>query len=105
MLTQRGEQFVRDLHTHRWIRNIEPAGWHETARARELEAEDDPYALDDATPEELSRLLTVCMALDTIMDSQHLLACCKNGWFLRVVRRADALLRELPPEDRATLMP
>ena len=103
-LTPRGERFVRDLHSYRWIREFDWTGWHDSPRAGKLQDDDDPHALDEATPEELSRLLTSCMQLDAIQEG-HLIDCCEKGWLTRILRRAPVLLHDLPRERLAEAMP
>jgi len=72
-----------------WVRcDFDWMAWAQTDRARALM--EDPTALAEATPDELSRLLTVCVRSDRFCEGA-LLGHFKSGLIGRIARRAAAI--------------
>ena len=65
--------------------------WAQTAKGRKLR--DDPRALAAASPQDLSRLLTVCIRQEKYSDGA-LMEAFNSGLILGIVRRAHALISD-----------
>src|SRR5262245_26348819 len=66
--------------------------WKQTSEAQTLR--DDVQALAQATPEQLARLLTVCIRQDRLCEGA-LEAAFKSGLLTRILERAAVILREI----------
>jgi uncharacterized protein DUF6508 len=69
--------------------------WKQTAEAISLR--DDDQASAQATPEQLARLLTVCIRQDRFCEGA-LESAFESGLLTRILERAAVLLRELEPQ-------
>ena len=69
--------------------------WKQTPEAISLR--DDAQVLARATPEQLSRLLTVCIRQDRFCEGA-LEAAFESGLLTRILERAATILRELEPQ-------
>ena len=75
-----------------WIQPFDWMSWSDTDEAIALQYQSD--AISQATPEQLSRLLTMFVRAERFDDGAwH--ALWESGALLRVLRRADTLAREL----------
>jgi Family of unknown function (DUF6508) len=68
--------------------------WKGTAEAKQLR--DDPDVLARATPEQLAKLLTVCIRQDRFSEGT-LQAAFETGLLTRILQRAKAILAEIEP--------
>ena len=62
-----------------------------------MSLQDDARALAQATPEQLARLLTVCVREDRFCEGA-LESAFESGLLTRILERAAVLLRELEPQ-------
>lgn len=84
---------VRTVDQHGWIHGDEGFQWTEwikTDEARTLR--DDPAALDQATPEQLARLITIFARQERFSDGA-MLGFWRSGLLLGILRRAAELAR------------
>jgi hypothetical protein len=88
--SEAAEKFVRAGYEHGWVlRGFNWPEWAESAEAKALR--DDETALARATPEQITRLLTVLIRQDRFVEGA-LLQAFSSGLILRIVRRAAAIL-------------
>ena len=79
-----------------WIMpDFDWGAWKQTAEAISLR--DDDQALAQATPEQLARLLTVCIRQDRFCEGA-LEGAFESGLLTRILERAAIILRELEPQ-------
>ena len=84
------EQTAYDLG---WVmRDFDWPTWKQTSEAQTLR--DDSQALAQATPEQLARLLTVCIRQDRLCEGM-LGAAFESGLLTRILERAAVILREI----------
>ena len=84
--------FFQMLHEKNWVVPFNWTDWAGSQEAKLLFAEDG-QALSKATEEQLSKMLTACVRRDRFSEGS-LLANFESGLMTRIIRRADALLRE-----------
>lgn len=78
--------FLEAAYAEGWVlRDFDWVSWKDTDEAARLR--DDPAVLTRATPEQLMRLLTVCIRQDRFSEGA-LLSAFESGLIRRVVRRA-----------------
>ena len=88
--------FISACYESGWMKpNFDWPRWMGTDEAAQLR--DDPTALEQATPEQLSRLLTVLIRQDRFSDGS-LGAAFESGLLVRIVRRI-AKLAEVTPNE------
>src|SRR5262249_48969001 len=76
-----------------WVmRDFDWPTWKQTPEAQTLR--DDVKALEQATPEQLARLLTVCIRQDRLCEGA-LEAAFESGLLTRILERAAVILREI----------
>jgi hypothetical protein len=80
------------------IRDFDWGTWMQTPEAKSLR--DDSRALAQATPEQLARLLTVCIRQDRFCDGA-LEAAFESGLLTRILERAAVILREIEKGSEA----
>ena len=91
-LDQRANAFVKTAYDFGWVLcDFDWGEWKGTSEAINLR--DDPSGLDQATPEQLARLLTVCIRQDRFVEG-GLGAAFESGLLTGIVRRAAALLED-----------
>lgn len=94
--SQEALDFISACYASGWMKpNFDWPTWMGTEEAARLR--DDPAALEQATPEQLSRLLTVLVRQDRFADGS-LAAAFDSGLLVRIVRRI-AQLAEFTPSD------
>ncbi|HEY5071510.1 MAG TPA: DUF6508 domain-containing protein [Caulobacteraceae bacterium] len=83
------DSFVETAYAHAWVlKGFDWAAWAQSAEAKALR--DDETAVRSATPEQLARLLTVCIRQDRFVDGA-LMDAFDSGLIPRIVQRAAAL--------------
>lgn len=82
------EAFVRAAYDHGWVIPFDWGEWKGTPEAARLR--DEPTALAEATPEQLARLLTVCIRQDRFVEGE-LAGAYKSGLLTAIVRCAAKL--------------
>jgi len=85
--------FFQMLHEQNWVVPFEWSVWVSSEEAKELFSEDG-HELSNATAEQLSKMLTTCVRRDRFSEGS-LLADFESGLMTRIIRRADALLRDI----------
>ena len=89
-------EFVSACYASGWMKpNFDWPDWAGTEEAARLR--DDPKALEQATPEQLSRLLTVLVRQDRFVDGS-LGAAFESSLLVRIVRRIANLVETAPSE-------
>ena len=92
------DSFVEAAYSHAWVlKAFDWPTWAQSAEARSLR--DDEAAIRNATPEQLARLLTVCIRQDRFVEGA-LMEAFDSGLILRIVERAAALAGDPPSSDR-----
>lgn len=82
-----------------WVmRDFDWPAWKQTPEAETLR--DDVQALAQATPEQLARLLTVCIRQERFCEGA-LEAAFQSGLLTRILERAEVILREMEPAPDA----
>ena len=79
-----------------WIQDFGWGGWKDGAEAESFRT--DPEAFNQATPEQLSRLLTCLIRGDRFCEG-YLSSSYEAGLLVPILRRA-AALAEIPPRDQ-----
>jgi hypothetical protein len=83
------EAFVNVAYAHEWVlKGFDWSTWAGSSEA--LSLRDDEGAIENATAEQLARLLTVCIRQDRFVEGA-LLEAFESGLILRIVNRALAL--------------
>jgi hypothetical protein len=91
------QAFVRVAHDTGWVlADLDWKSWKNSAEARELV--DAPEALARATPEQLAKLLTALVRQERFVEGS-LAQAFDLGILVAILRRADALLREVRTEE------
>jgi Family of unknown function (DUF6508) len=92
------DSFVKAAYSHAWVlEDFDWPTWAQSAEARSLR--DDETAIRNATPEQLARLLTVCIRQDRFVEGA-LMEAFDFGLILRIVERAAALVGAAPSTHR-----
>jgi hypothetical protein len=92
------EQAAYDFGWVEW----EKFDWPQWKGTREaIQLRDDPHALAKATPEQLAKLLTVCIRQDRFTEGT-LQAAFETGLLTRILQRAKAILAEIDPPGGAS---
>jgi hypothetical protein len=92
------EAFVRMAHDMGWVLpDLDWKSWKSGAEARELL--NNPETLARATPEQLAMLLTILIRQDRFVEDS-LAQAFDSGFLVDILRRADALLREISAKER-----
>lgn len=92
------DSFVETAYSHAWVlKDFDWPTWAQSAQARSLR--DDEDAMGNATPEQLARLLTVCIRQDRFVEGV-LMEAFDSGLIVRIAERAAALVGTLPFVDR-----
>jgi len=92
------EAFARMAHDMGWVLpDFDWKSWKDGAEAGELL--NCPETLARATPEQLAKLLTVLVRQDRFVGGS-LAQAFDSGFLVAIVRRADALRREISTEER-----
>ena len=87
-------QFQKALYEYGWVLGTE-WDWPEWAKTEEAQALfEDATALSKATMEQLQHVLTVRLRIARTQEKTVLIEDFRSGLFLRIVRRAAALLSE-----------
>ena len=88
-------EFVSACYEAGWVQwpDFDWGTWKNSTEARQLYF--DPAALETATPEQLSRLLTVLIRQDRFVEGE-LNAAFQSGVLLRILRRIATLSAETP---------
>lgn len=86
------QQFIKMVYEAEWVVSFDWSDWASSNEARDLFA-DDGLALSTAQPEQLRKMLTTCARRDRFCEGS-LMADFESGLMQRIIRRADALLRE-----------
>ena len=83
--------FIQVCTDMKWVQPFDWGEWKETSEAAQLR--DEPGALEDATPEQLERLLTVLIRqerfVDGVLDSAF-----ESGLLVGILNRAAALAKD-----------
>jgi len=83
------DAFVEVAYSHAWV--LKDFGWPTWAQSVEAKSlRDDETAIRKAVPEQLARLLTVCIRQDRFVEGA-LMNAFDSGLILRIVERAAAL--------------
>ena len=93
-LSEEASRFVEMCYDMRWVRPFDWSEWVGTSEAVSLR--DDPSSLDEATHEQLEKLLTVLIRQDRFVEGS-LGGAYESGMLRRIVKRA-AVLSELLSE-------
>ena len=101
-LSRVGRDFLEYCNDNGWVQGFEWVEWKATPQAQRLM--DDHSAVATAGPLDLSRLITVLVRQDRL-DEGYLGAAYDTGLVTAIVRRASALLADLPAEDEDTDWP
>ena len=101
-LSRVGRDFLEYCNDNGWVQGFEWVEWKATPEAQRLM--DDHSAVAAAGPLDLSRLITVLVRQDRL-DEGYLGAAYDTGLVTAIVRRASALLADLPAEDEDTDWP
>ena len=101
-LSRVGRDFLEYCNDNGWVQGFEWVEWKATPQAQRLM--DDHSAVAVAGPLDLSRLITVLVRQDRL-DEGYLGAAYDTGLVTAIVRRASALLADLPAEDEDTDWP
>ncbi len=101
-LSRVGRDFFEYCNDNGWVQGFEWVEWKATPEAQQLM--DDPAAVADASPLDLSRLITVLLRQDRL-DEGYLGAAYDSGLVTAIVRRAGTLLADLPAEGDETDWP
>lgn len=93
-------RFTQAAYDYGWVRSdVNWPEWKDTPEATQLR--DEPDAIEQATEEQLAKLLTVVIRQDRFVDGVLLWAF-ESGLISRIVRRASALLEELRSIETST---
>lgn len=85
--------FVEAAYENGWVQaGFDWSEWAGTEEARQLR--DEESALASATADQLGRLMTVCIRQDRFVEGA-LLEAFDSGLMLRIVRRAEVLLKDV----------
>ena len=90
------KQFQKDLYDYGWVLDT---GWNWPEWAKTEEAQglfEDAVALSRATIEQLQHVLTARLRIARVQEQTVLVEDVRSGLFLRIVRRAAAILAENP---------
>ena len=88
--------FIEAAYHNNWVAaDFDWPEWTQTQEAKDLR--DDPEALARANPEQISRLLTVCIREDRFCEGA-LQASYESGLLTRILKRSAAILREIEAE-------
>ena len=101
-LARVGRDFLEYCNDNGWVQGFEWAEWKATPQAQRFV--DDHAVVADASPLDLSRLITVLVRQDRL-DEGYLGAAYDSGLVTAIVRRASALLADLPTEGDETDWP
>ncbi len=85
-------QFFEMAYEKNWVVSFDWMEWINSHEAKELFAEDG-RAISRASTEQLSKMLTTCVRRERFSEGS-LIADFESGLMARIIRRADALLRE-----------
>jgi hypothetical protein len=92
-------RFTRAAYDFGWIRtDVNWVEWKETPEAIRLR--DEPGAIEEASEDQLAKLLTVVIRQDRFVEGE-LMSAFESGMIARIVRRASGLLAKLPPDAPA----
>ncbi len=92
VLSDNAKAFVRAAYDLGWVlRDFNWSRWKDTPGAKRLR--DDPKALGNASPEELARLLTICIRQDRFVEGT-LDSAFNSGLLIRIMARAEAIMRD-----------
>jgi len=92
--------FIEAAYRHDWVAaDFDWRKWTQTQEANALR--NDPEALARANPEQISRLLTVCIREDRFCEGA-LQASYESGLLVRILRRSATILREIEPKGLPT---
>ncbi len=86
------QQFLKMVYDAKWVVSFDWPAWARSQEAQDLFA-NDGRALSTAQPEQLRKMLTTCARRDRFCEGS-LIADFESGLMQRIIRRADALLRE-----------
>lgn len=90
------DAFCKAVYEHGWIKAFDWGTWMQSDEARSLR--DDAVVVRDATPEQLARLLTVCIRQDRFVEGA-LVGAFESGLILRIVERAAVLAEAASPSN------
>ena len=92
-LSDVARSFKQTAHKLGWVvRDFDWGTWMQTPEAQSLRDDDQVFA--QATPEQLARLLTVCIRQDRFCEGA-LESAFESGLLTRILERADAILSEI----------
>jgi hypothetical protein len=87
-------QFQRELYEYGWVLDT-TWNWPEWAKTEEAQVLfEDSAALAKATAEQLQHVLTVRLRIARVQEKTVLIEDFRSGLFVRIVRRATAILAE-----------
>ena len=95
VLHESSMDFVRTCYDSGWVQSFDWGEWQDSPEAVELR--DDPVALERATPEQLSKLLTVIIRQDRFVEGA-LGSAFDSGLLTQIVRRASELASDQAEE-------
>ncbi len=91
--------FIEAAYHYNWVTaDFDWPKWSETQEAKDLR--DDPEALARANPEQISRLLTVCIREDRFCEGA-LQASFQSGLLTRILRRSATILNQIEARAEA----
>lgn len=91
------DSFVEAAYSHAWVlKDFDWPTWAQSAEATSLR--DDETSIRNATPDQLARLLTVCIRQDRFVEGA-LMEAFDSGLILRIVERAAVLIGAPPSSD------
>lgn len=93
-------RFVEVCYDMRWVQPFDWAEWKDSPEAIQLR--DDPTTLEEATPDQLERLLTTAIRQDRFVEGA-LGSAFDSGLLTRILRRAAALAEKPETEEADSL--
>ena len=91
VLSDTASKFHKTCYQMKWVQPFDWSKWKDSPEAIKLR--DEPSALEQATPEQLERLLTVLIRQDRFVEGA-LGGAYESGLLTRIIRRAAALVEE-----------
>ena len=98
-LSDEAYSFVRTCNEHGWVEPFDWPAWAQTAEAIALWQNAD--SLNRATPDQLRKLLTVCIRRDRFVEGA-LASYYESGFLVRILKRAATLAEELGASPQQT---